>query len=100
VPQPAVAAGPHADIVEMLNEMCPDTYCEGEYDYRFTTLACAGAHCDLAFTASREGSAAIPASMRIPSAFLRNEDGDLGEEFYDSVADGLAAWERTATARR
>jgi hypothetical protein len=43
----APARGPYASALDTLNELCGDTWCEGENDYRFTALSCGGTTCRL-----------------------------------------------------
>ncbi len=39
-------------IVENLNEICPDTHCEGEFNWEFKTFACEEKKCTLSFVAT------------------------------------------------
>jgi len=58
---PNALAGPPTEAelaaeVEVLNELCGDTFCEGEFDYRFQSLSCETDHCTLKFTAKHYDS--------------------------------------------
>jgi hypothetical protein len=39
-------------VIDVMNELCGDTYCEGAYEWTFKTLSCKAGTCTLAFLAT------------------------------------------------
>ncbi len=76
-----------------LNDLCGDTWCEGEYDYKFTKLVCEGKSCDLSFTAKHyEGKKAFEATVKVTgfTDVVPDEDGS----FDEAVGEALMKWEQ------
>ena len=93
------------DFVASLNELCPDVWCEGEFNYDFKTLVCdAGASCTLRFDAKhyetdqeKSGSLPLPAlSLRCTGTSDRTFCTGLGptEAFSEPFSSALQKWER------
>jgi len=99
---PPAFLAPNADVVAELNELCGDTFCEGEYDYRFTTLTCDAALCTLAFEARQGATApAETATVGFPAAGLRDSEGEPSEHLFETVGAALSTWEQShARVRR
>lgn len=73
--------------VEMLNDVCPDTWCEGEFDYKFQELACEGESCTLRFEAQHFESEE------------RYAPHELTIEGFDRVLE-CSAWSGSGASRR
>jgi hypothetical protein len=76
-----------------LNDLCGDTWCEGEYDYKFTKLACEGKSCDLSFTAKYyDGKKTYEAMVKVTgfTDVVPDEDGS----FDEAVGEALMKWEQ------
>jgi hypothetical protein len=76
-----------------LNDLCGDTWCEGEYDYKFTKLVCEGKSCDLSFTATYyDGKKKYEAAVKVTgfTDVVPDEDGS----FDEAVGEALLKWEQ------
>ncbi len=87
------AAGAEADAVAQLNEMCPENWCMGDYQYEFLEIACAGASCTLSFTAERDGESLDGTVELDYDEPLIDEFGDLEPGYFERVTDALDEWE-------
>ena len=77
--------------VELLNELCPDTFCEGEYQYTFKKLECPEAtKCVLSFDAKDLKGKAY--SAQVPVAGFKSFD-DEEATFAGAVSESLIKWE-------
>ena len=79
-----------------LNELCPDSWCEGEFDYKFTGLTCEKqTKCRLFFTAKKhEGGKPIDAHVDI-SGFDKVMDTEGTGMFDGTMMEALAKWEES-----
>ncbi len=79
-----------------LNDLCGDTWCEGEYDYTFTGLACEKKNrCVLSFTAKHADSGKSYQTKVDVSGFtdvVPDEDGG----FDEAVGEALGKWEKSS----
>ncbi|MFZ5445071.1 MAG: GIDE domain-containing protein [Myxococcota bacterium] len=100
-----------ASRVEELNELCGDSWCEGQFDYHFEQLTCADAtHCALRFTAKdQEHPKAKPYTAEVEvSGFTALSPDPSVEYVYEGsfdqkVGDALFAWEsapKSTTAKK
>ncbi len=91
-----------------LNELCPDTFCEGRFHYTFTSLVCADAsHCTLGFTAKDQDRASSkPLTAEVAVAGFTALTHDVDQEFVyegsfdDMVGQALLAWEQHPVAKK
>jgi len=92
---PVAAGGAHAEQVAMLNELCPDTFCEGEYQYSFKKLDCPEAtRCVLSFDAKNDSGKSFTA--QVPVVGFKALDDDEGT-FVGAVSESLLKWESLPT---
>lgn len=94
-----------ASRVDDLNELCPDTFCEGSYHYTFTALRCADAsHCTLAFTAKNAQGKRFDAEVAVADFTALTPDLDqeyvYEGSFDDKVGQALLAWEHQPVAKK
>jgi hypothetical protein len=90
-----------ASRVAELNELCPDTFCEGQFNYTFKKLECADAtHCLLSFTAKdQDKPAAKPYDAQVKvegfTALVRDPEAEFVYEgsFDERVSMALMKWE-------
>ena len=90
-----------AERIEYLNELCPDTFCEGQFNYQFKKLECLDAKtCVLSFEAKdQDHPKAKPISAVVPvggfTSLKQDDDQDFVYEnsFDDKVGQALAKWE-------
>jgi hypothetical protein len=88
-----VAAG--TSVVNELNELCGDTFCEGSYDWIFKSLACRAGQCTLAFTATSAATERVfDDKIQFPFRGRIGDADGLTEKFTIAVGRALAAWER------
>ncbi|MBS1151865.1 MAG: hypothetical protein H6Q89_3563, partial [Myxococcaceae bacterium] len=112
--QPAAAAeggakgGTPEDLaarVTELNELCGDTWCEGSFQYKFTTLSCdEGRGCALAFTATNGDTKKTYDSMVIVNGFTElrpdpTRDFKFEGSFDEAVGTALSKWEANPTSK-
>ncbi|MFO0599514.1 MAG: GIDE domain-containing protein [Myxococcaceae bacterium] len=97
-----------ASRVEDLNEMCGDTFCEGQFDYQFKKLACADAtHCTLSFTAKNQDKKnSKPMDVELEVAGFKALRQDLEKDFVyegsfdEAVSNALMKWEENPVASK
>ncbi len=95
-----------ASRVADLNDICGDTYCEGRFNYQFTTLTCADAtHCVLAFTAkdSEHAGKLLTSEVEVTGFSSINQDGKeyvYEGSFDEKVGDALGAWEQNPKSKK
>ncbi|MCC6333454.1 MAG: hypothetical protein IT380_05655, partial [Myxococcales bacterium] len=88
-----------AERVDYLNELCPDTYCEGEFDFKFTKLSCdAKDSCELSFTAQKYDNhkkfTSAVAVKGFDKLVLADADDFKWEGSFDEkVSNALLDWE-------
>jgi E3 Ubiquitin ligase len=88
--------------VAELNDLCPDTFCEGSFNYDFKSIVCTDAkHCTLSFTAkSNEKPNLKPyeASVEVKGFTALSPDPDkefvYEGSFDEKVGDALGKWEQ------
>ncbi len=106
----AAAAAPKsaedlAARVTELNELCGDTWCEGSFQYKFTTLSCdEGRGCALAFTATNSSTKKNYDSMVIVNGFTElrpdpTKDFKFEGSFDEAVGNALTKWEANPTSK-
>ncbi|MFK8003758.1 MAG: hypothetical protein AB8H86_29620 [Polyangiales bacterium] len=100
--QDSVAQGSAAgfsDFVETLNELCPDTWCEGAFNFEFQRVTCEADECLIAFRAQHfaEGAPWLEDTIPVKRDDLQLEDGYPGERFFDAASEALIDWERENT---
>ena len=103
--KPAAGGTPEdlAARVAELNALCADTWCEGSYQYKFTTLSCdEGRGCALAFTAT--GNKKTYDSMVVVTGFTALRPDPLKDfvfegSFDEAVGTALAKWEARPTSK-
>ncbi|MEW5743626.1 MAG: GIDE domain-containing protein [Myxococcota bacterium] len=108
-PAPAAEAAPAdgapysaaqlAERVEYLNELCPDTYCEGEFEFNFTKLTCdAKDSCELSFTAEshdthKKYTSAVAVKGFDKLVLSDSDDFKWEGSFDEKVSNALLDWE-------
>ena len=85
------AGGELAEQITMLNELCPDTFCEGDYNYNFKKLECPEAtKCVLSFDAKdAKGKSFV---SQVPVVGFKALD-DEEATFVTAVSESLTKWE-------
>jgi len=79
-----------------LNDLCGDTWCEGEYDYTFTGLTCEKKNkCVLSFTAKHADSGKSYQTKVDVSGFTSVVPDDDGG-FDEAVGEALGKWEKSS----
>ncbi len=85
--------------VDELNELCPDTFCEGEFNYEFKSLVCdAPKSCVLSFTANKHESKKAFDAQVVIAGFTELRP-DYEKEFVyegsfdEKVSNALMKWE-------
>jgi len=85
--------------VDELNELCPDTFCEGEFNYEFKSLVCdAPKSCVLSFTANKHESKKAFDAQVVIAGFTELRP-DFEKEFVyegsfdEKVSNALMKWE-------
>jgi hypothetical protein len=95
VPPGELDAAAGKPIVDAMNDICPDTYCEGRFDWKFETVTCAKGKCALAFTAKDQDKGKVhtsKAEFRFAERAL-GDDGAATEAFQKAIDDAILAWE-------
>ncbi|MDP3157037.1 MAG: GIDE domain-containing protein [Archangium sp.] len=90
-----------ATRVADLNELCPDTFCEGQFNYDFKKLDCLDAsHCTLSFVAKdQDHPRAKPMNAEVLVSGFTALNADPEKEFVyegsfdEKVGEALAKWE-------
>ena len=83
-------------IIDVMNDICPDTYCEGEYDWNFKSLSCAAGECKLAFKATHHESGKTfdeKVSFNFSGVPL-DSDHVPTAAFDDAMNSAIDKWER------
>jgi hypothetical protein len=92
VAKPAAAGNALTAQVDLLNELCPDTFCEGDYQYTFKKLECPEASkCVLSFDAKDLKGTAFAAQVpvvgfktdKFPAFYLRESAAGVDARFDD-----------------
>jgi hypothetical protein len=98
-PAPA-APGRYASVLEQLNELCGDVWCEGENDYRFIALDCDDQRCRLDIEVRRYDAAidglGPPASHTLDLGRVTPVEDSAGsgsEQLEQAVSDAIARFE-------
>lgn len=99
-PQAPPPSGQYTSVIEQLNELCGDVWCEGENDYRFIALACGDERCLLDIEVRRYDAAidglGPPASHTLDlGRVARVEDapGSGSDELEQAVTEAIARFE-------
>lgn len=93
------AGGPEEQALAQLNEMCPENWCAGDFQYQFQSLVCEGEECTLGFHAERDGEEFQDSVRFAYDAPLVDEFGDLDATYWERVNDALTEeWEPTQGA--
>lgn len=79
-----------------LNELCPDSWCEGDFDYKFTKLTCEQQNkCRLFFTAKKhEGGKPVDTHVDL-SGFDKVLDTEGTGAFDEALSEALVEWEES-----
>src|SRR5688500_6059536 len=80
----ALSAEQSAEIVDYLDELCGDTFCEGEFDYDFDSFTCDDAKCTLSFSAKHYES-----EKRKKASIAVKRPAKLIDEELESPSDEL-----------
>ncbi len=89
------AGGELAEQITMLNELCPDTFCEGEYNYNFKKLECPEAtKCVLSFDAKDAKGKSFAAQVPVVGFKAINDEEAT---FVGAVSESLIKWESLPT---
>ena len=107
-PGAAYTAEQLASRVADLNELCPDTFCEGQFNYDFKKLDCLDAtHCVLSFVAKdQDHPKAKPMNAVVPvggfTALVADPDKEFVYEgsFDEKVSEALMKWEQNPKATK
>jgi hypothetical protein len=96
---PAAAPGdPLEEQVALLNELCPDTFCAGDYQYTFKTLDCPQpTRCVLSFDAKDTKGKSVAAQVPVVG-FKKLDDEDA--TFVVAVSDSLTKWESLSAGKK
>lgn len=90
----APAGAPTGDlVVDALNEICPDVWCEGDYDYTFQSVACSPAGCVVTFDARSEGRTLHDTITVTGVTSATDASGEMSEVFAERFTDALGEWE-------
>jgi hypothetical protein len=88
--------------IEELNRICPDSYCQRGFDYKFAELACTKKSCTLKFSAEKLNAQTMVEDMLTlkgvsANTIVSNEDGldYVSDAFYDAFDGALLDWEDT-----
>ena len=100
-PKPAegLTAEQSKEIVTYLDELCGDTFCEGEFDYDFETFTCDDTKCSLGFSAKHyEKDVRQKASVAVkkPKQLIDPELEGPSDELFENISDALIEWEEKA----
>lgn len=88
-----------AHVVWQLNELCPDTFCEGEFDLVFDSLTCRVGTCSLAFHARffEERSPVVEDRVEITGwthvVEVPHGSVEISRSFWDATAAAIHEWE-------
>jgi hypothetical protein len=94
----AAAEGDNAERVTMLNELCADTWCEGEYTYTFKKLQCPEAtKCVLSFDAKDAKGKAFASQIPVVGFKAINIEEDEDATFVVAVNESILKWESLPT---
>ena len=90
-----------AEVVSDLNEICPDSWCEGEWSYSFTSFHCpAVGDCNLSATVTSNDNPGAPRfiTLVIPrhATGFGNAGQPRGPFDMDAVSTVINNWEATA----
>ena len=82
-------------IVDAMNEICGDTYCEGSYEWTFKSVSCKQGKCVLAFSAKHHDTGKV---FDETTEFRSSDEpvdatGAATEFFQQSIDQAIAAWE-------
>jgi hypothetical protein len=82
-------------VLESINELCGDTWCEGQFDWKFQALECKEGKCKLSFTATNQDTKKArkdSIDFDVKGAMV-DEDGDETDGFSDALSAAISAWE-------
>lgn len=86
--------------IEELNRICPDSYCQRGFGYKFVELTCAKKNCTLKFSAEKRNTQTMVEGMLTlkgisANTIVSNEGGldYISDAFYDAFDDALLEWE-------
>ena len=89
-----------AMAIEELNEICPNSYCVGAFNYQFEELICKKKSCTLKFSAEeRDTQKTIEGALRLKGVggqtIVAKENGldYVSDAFYDALNGALRDWE-------
>lgn len=91
--------GARAHVVAEINELCPDTFCEGDFDWVFDSLACRPDACTLSFHARyyEAGSPVLVDHVEITgwTRVVDDLNGTLAisEPFWAATCEAISTWE-------
>ncbi|MEZ4439073.1 MAG: hypothetical protein R3B72_08290 [Polyangiaceae bacterium] len=82
-------------IVDNLNEICPDTHCEGEFNWDFKTFECKAGKCTLGFDAtSHTTKKKLSDKLTFDYAGeVLDGEGTETDAFNDALTKAILDWE-------
>lgn len=91
---PPGAAPSEGDVTAALNELCPDTWCEGEWNYTFRSVECSPSGCEVSFDAT-SGTRTLHDTVTVPGAVATVDGyGNIPEDFFNRLSEMLGGWEQ------
>ncbi len=91
----AAGEGTNAEALAMLNELCGDTWCEGEYHYTFKKLECPEpTKCVLSFDAKDSKGKSFAAQIPVVGFTSLNDEEAT---FVGAVSESIMKWEALPT---
>lgn len=91
-------------VLGELNELCPDSWCEGAWSYQFTSFRCPAGNlqpCALGATVQSNDTAGLSRPIQLEVSSLvtqRDPQGALSDAFYEEINRVIASWEETEGA--
>ncbi len=91
----AITADQAKAVIKEMNELCPDTWCEGEFQWTFKTLECQPKKCKLSFSAKKEkAKAAQDDAIEIAyDGEILDASGSMTDPFQEALNKAIDAWE-------
>ena len=94
------------DIIRAIDDICADTWCEGDYDFKFLEFKCRRSkrHCDLTFQFIQSEDELKKTYSSVQTCGFDNikelnqildEQKNLNEEFYETLSNCIMEKERS-----